>query len=417
MMASIAMAARALIFAVAVAGNLLERPSSPFHDVSATWQESLDAALARTGPLSADDVERYFVDGFLKVEGVLDGAMLAELRGDVDAKQTEFARSLLAEGRLNGTIDAWAAIPWDEKLLRMQDAYPDASVLFAKNGKLTPAFQRLFTHDGVVAIARQLGVPADADGKLAIHPAWNLRGKMPSHDETEVPWHQDNSYWEPRLWSQQIFTAWVPLVDATPANGCMEYIRGSHLSGQTVTHTCCLGNTWYTETSLDDVAAQLGLPDAADRAVLVPARAGDMIFFGPTMVHRSIKNSGSTIRWSADLRWHQVGGPGAPPPPERAGGDELDFFYGLKNSLVIAEPGATVAPGSPAMDAWASIDRSEVQEAGLNTKAAAIDLDPIVTGPWMDIWNITRRNRHVDRYVASLPAAVRAAVDGARTDL
>lgn len=130
MMASIAMAARALIFAVAVAGNLLERPSSPFHDVSATWQESLDAALARTGPLSAGDVERYFVDGFLKVEGVLDGAMLAELRGDVDAKQTEFARSLLAEGKLNGTVDAWAAIPWDEKLLRMQDAYPDASVLF-----------------------------------------------------------------------------------------------------------------------------------------------------------------------------------------------------------------------------------------------------------------------------------------------
>ncbi|KAH8092443.1 phytanoyl-CoA dioxygenase [Aureococcus anophagefferens] len=215
MAASIAMAARALIFAVAVAGNLLERPSSPFHDVSATWQ-SLDAALARTGPLSAGDVERYFVDGFLKVEGVLDGAMLAELRGDVDAKQTEFARSLLAEGRLNGTIDAWAAIR-GTKLLRMQDA------------------------------------------------------------------------------------------------------------------------------------------------------AGDVIFFGPTMVHRSIKNSGSTIRWSADLRWHQVGGPGAPPPPERAGGDELDFFYGLKNSLVIAEPGA-VAPGSPAMDAWASIDRSEVQEAGLNTK-------------------------------------------------
>ena len=35
----------------------------------------------------------------------------------------------------------------------------------------------------------------------------------------------------------------------------------------------------------------------------------------------------------------------------------------------------------------------------------------------MDIWNITDRNSNVDRYVASLPAAVRAAVDGARTDL
>ena len=258
-------------------------------------------------------------------------------------------------------------------------------------------------------------MPADADGKLAIHPAWNLRGKMPSHGETEVPWHQDNSYWEPRLWSQQIFTAWVPLVDATPANGCMEYVRGSHRSGQTVTHTCCLGNTWYTETSLDDVAAQLGLPDAADRATLVPARAGDVIFFGPTMVHRSIKNSGSTIRWSADLRWHQVGGEDAPPPSDGAEGSELDFFYGLKNSLIVREPGVTVTAGSPALEAWADIDRSEVQEAGLNTKAAEIDLDPIVTGPWMDVWNITHRNRHVDRYVESLPS--HAAVDATRSDL
>ena len=71
--------------------------------------------------------------------------------------------------------------------------------------------------------------------------------------------------------------------------------------------------------------------------------------------------------------------------------------------------------GSPALEAWADIDRSEVQEAGLNTKAAEIDLDPIVTGPWMDVWNTTHRNRHVDRYVESPPshAAVGPALEQA----
>ena len=43
----------------------------------------------------------------------------------------------------------------------------------------------------------------------------DLRAKMPSHEETVVPWHQDNSYWEPRIWGEQVLTVWVALVDAT----------------------------------------------------------------------------------------------------------------------------------------------------------------------------------------------------------
>ena len=272
---------------------LLDRPRNEFHDDLADWQLRMDAALARPGPLSSGEIRAYFEDGFVHVASVLDAAFVEMLRADVDQKQMDFASSLLAEGKLSGTEAKWAEVPWDEKLLRMQEEYADASVLFAKNGKLTPAFQKLYTHEKVVAIAKQLGVPAAGDdGRLAIHPAWNLRGKMPMHGETEVPWHQDNSYWEPRLWSQQIFTAWVPLVDATPANGCMEYVRGSHKKGQTVTHTCCLGNTWYTETSLDDVAAQLGLPGTSVWQEASPTRA----------LFRSLRRSCRRTRFSFSFR-------------------------------------------------------------------------------------------------------------------
>ena len=61
-------------------------------------------------------------------------------------------------------------------------------------------------------MACQLGV---GPGGVALNPAWNLRAKMPSHEETVVPLHQDNSYWEPRIWGEQVLTVWVALVDAT----------------------------------------------------------------------------------------------------------------------------------------------------------------------------------------------------------
>jgi len=85
-----------------------------------------------------------------------------------------------------------------------------------------------------------LGVGPD----VALNAAWNLRGKMPSHEETVVPWHQDNSYWEPRIWDEQVLTVWVALVEATPENGCMQFVKGGHRTGKTGSHT--IGTTTAT---------------------------------------------------------------------------------------------------------------------------------------------------------------------------
>ena len=53
-------------------------------------------------------------------------------------------------------------------------------------------------------------------------------------------------------------TVWVALVDATIENGCMEMMKGGHVSGKTATHTIGTStSTWYTEVSEKTMAQEL----------------------------------------------------------------------------------------------------------------------------------------------------------------
>jgi hypothetical protein len=73
--------------------------------------------------------------------------------------------------------------------MRMREDFSDAAVVLMKGGVLPPSLQRMFSDDRILDVVEQLGVGPS----VALNPAWNLRGKMPSHEETVVPWHQDNS--------------------------------------------------------------------------------------------------------------------------------------------------------------------------------------------------------------------------------
>ena len=54
------------------------------------------------------------------------------------------------------------------------------------------------------------------------HPVWNLRTKTPQNEQTTVPWHQDNAYFDPDALNVLLVTAWIPLIDANQENGCMQ---------------------------------------------------------------------------------------------------------------------------------------------------------------------------------------------------
>ena len=71
---------------------------------------------------------------------------------------------------------------------------------------------------------------------------WDLR----SRESFLRLWHamQDNGYLHPESWKVLQVTAWMPLVNATVQNGCMQVIRGGHRAGKTCKHSCCVGGTW-----------------------------------------------------------------------------------------------------------------------------------------------------------------------------
>lgn len=50
----------------------------------------------------------------------------------------------------------------------------------------------------------------------------------PPHSPAPTPWHQDEAYWSDDTLYAHALSIWVPFQDVNEANGCMQFIPGSH---------------------------------------------------------------------------------------------------------------------------------------------------------------------------------------------
>lgn len=102
-----------------------------------------------------------------------------------------------------------------------------------------------------------------------------------------VPWHQDGTCWG--LDKPKALTAWVALTPATPENGCMKVVPGTHR--EWVKHA--VRNAPSSMLPLgEEVAAKV---DEAD-AIACPLEAGEMSMHHVMLVHGSAKNMASAGR-------------------------------------------------------------------------------------------------------------------------
>ena len=60
-----------------------------------------------------------------------------------------------------------------------------------KDDSLGPSFKKLWSNEKLLDAVEQVVGP-----NVAGHPVWNLRIKLPRNAPEEVPWHQDNGYFE-----------------------------------------------------------------------------------------------------------------------------------------------------------------------------------------------------------------------------
>ena len=376
--------------------KILTRP--PHKIPPATWHKNPD--LNRKGPLSKEQVKKFFEDGYLFLPEFYKQPALDAVEKDVDSMINNLAIRLHSAGKIK---DLYEGLDWTSRLLRMRRDFPDAPVILIKGGVLPVSLQKMFAEEKILDVATQLGLGPD----IALNAAWNLRGKMPAHEETVVPWHQDNSYWEPRVWDEKVLTVWAALVDATVENGCMQMMKGAHACGKTASHTIgTTTSTWYTEVSEETMARELlgttELVDGVDK-ITIPCKAGGVLIFPGTTPHRSLDSFSDNIRWSCDFRLH-------PKKARRPGkGGDLDWFYGLKDSLLLREDPKVDPHFKPSFADWAAVDRTEVQDKAklgdAKAEAAKETFDPVIVGPWMDLWDLETDvrglpNQHVDTYIA-----------------
>ena len=99
------------------------------------------------------------------------------------------------------------------------------------------------------------------------------------------PWHQDWHYWKgsPKI------SIWIALDDATPENGCLKMIAGSHRKRFKVKQVKAdNGFGWRIEN--EEFA---GMPE-----ITLSVERGDAVFFHDQMLHSSYPNANGADRWS-----------------------------------------------------------------------------------------------------------------------
>lgn len=100
------------------------------------------------------------------------------------------------------------------------------------------------------------------------------------------PWHQDWPYWK----GAHKISVWIALDPATPENGCLKMLPGSHRQAARHDGAAPQGEGFTLRLRPEAVAE--------DRAVFVPAAPGDAIFFHDQILHASFPNRSGRDRWA-----------------------------------------------------------------------------------------------------------------------
>jgi hypothetical protein len=205
------------------------------------------------GPLSAAELEQFFNDGYVVKEGLLQEEDLHDATEDMNWLVDDMAQQLHKAGKI---ADLCEHMGLEDRLVALEEQFPHANVLLHKRGLLTKGVTDLWSNPRMLNVAEQILGP-----EVSGHPVWVIRCKTPdrlSAGQATVPWHQDTSYMDEECWTNMVLTAWIPLVDATAKNGCMEVVKGGHQTGRTAVHTCCVGGSWYTEVAEEHINGTLG---------------------------------------------------------------------------------------------------------------------------------------------------------------
>ena len=99
------------------------------------------------------------------------------------------------------------------------------------------------------------------------------------------PWHQDYAYWG----GATKYSVWIALEEATPENGCLKVIPGSHRKFRD--HANIKDVNGFVNRVLDSELE-------GAKVVEAPMHTGDALVFHDCLLHSSFPNTSGRDRWS-----------------------------------------------------------------------------------------------------------------------
>jgi ectoine hydroxylase-related dioxygenase (phytanoyl-CoA dioxygenase family) len=219
-------------------------------------------------PTITDEQFRQFHEqGFFILENVFTPEEMDELTGVIEAYQRRHDEALREKGGTEG-ISRAGEISFTSHLAEKDEA-----------------LRRFILRPEFVAIAtRLLGPDVDL--------YWNQAVFKGPEGEKEFPWHQDDGYTpvEPSPY----LTLWLALNDATPENGCISVMPGSHKNGRAPHRPSPVGLICH---DLDD----------PNQGVQVPVKAGSIAVFQSLVYHKSGVNRSQGTRKAYIIQYSHAG--------------------------------------------------------------------------------------------------------------
>ncbi len=246
--------------------------------------------------LSTQQLEQFQRDGYLVVENCLTATDLDPVIAEYSHYIDRRAQELYAAGKLT---QPYTDAPFARRLALIaaesRELYPELDIMQLRG----PATFAFLHNPKLLDLASAL-----IGSEIICSPIQHLRPKLPNgltprgSDPHVVHWHQDAGV----MWAEAdpyfVLTLWIPLVDATPENGCLRIMPAVQPAGLLPHRTKPgLGTAIH-----GDLLARRPV-------VTLPMRTGSVLLMHKHTPHSSGRNTTNEVRWSMDLRYQATGTP------------------------------------------------------------------------------------------------------------
>ncbi len=279
----------------------------------------LDPAKA----LTPEQLASFQSEGYVIVPDVFDPGDLEPLRRELDQLVDTEARRLQGAGELT---DIHEGIDFDRRLVAIHRDSPEtAQKILSYLDDFETGGMNAREMFNTIVNPKLLGAVSSilCSQEIVASSVYRIRSKLPDIARGDVPWHQDSGYYADHCDEKLIVTCWVPLVNATVKNGCMQILPKSHHDRELMLHHTG-GNSGFLVIRDEDLSTD------PQQAIAAECPVGGVVFMTNRTPHCSTPNTSDHVRWSVDLRYQSAEVPnnvGVMPESIQEDGEADERFY------------------------------------------------------------------------------------------